>query len=376
MYRPPSANAKYFSNMLDQLDHVHSVYDNFIVLGDLNHNYVFGERLCANPLYQLEFFYNMKQLVDVPTRETLNTSSLLDVIFTTNGQSHSTTGLYKIIIALSDHYMIYTVYSSVREWDGHHEKVLLFRNYKTFSSECFLNDLLSLECIHDTDWCSSLLESKWDEFKNVFIKLNNEHAPIQCRRLKNKSNPWFDADILAMIYRRDYLKCKSIACKDRRLWQDYRSQRNTVTRVIRQRKRNYYDEKINENESNPKQLWKVLNQLTGKQQRDEIPGELNANDFNDYLTSVGSDTVSYLNVAESDTLFWRGSNCVSRFEFTAIQSESVNAQLYALGLSSKTDVHGFDSKLVCLCSDILTPIITKFANASLEANRVLNDWKL
>ncbi len=48
----------------------------------------------------------------------------------------------------------------------------------------------------------------WDEFKNVFIKLSDEHAHIQCRRLKNKSNPWFDADILAMIYRRDYLKRK------------------------------------------------------------------------------------------------------------------------------------------------------------------------
>ena len=49
--------------------------------------------------------------------------------------------------------------------------------------------------------------------------------------------------------------------------------------------------------------------------------------------------------------------------------------MYALGLSSKTGVHGFDSKLVCLSSDILTPIITTFANASLETNRVLNDWE-
>ena len=86
-------------------------------------------------------------------------------------------------------------------------------------------------------------------------------------------------------------------------------------------------------------------------------------------------TLSHLNVAESDTLFWRGFNCVSRFEFIAIQPESINAQLYALGLSSKTDVHGFDSKLSCLCSDIVTPIITKIANASIETNRLLNDWK-
>ena len=78
-------------------------------------------------------------------------------------------------------------------------------------------------------------------------------------------------------------------------------------------------------------------------------------------------------VAENDTLFWRGSNYVSRFEFIAIQPEFTNAQLYALGLSSKTGVHGFDSKLLCLCSDSLTPIITAFTNTSLETNRVLND---
>ena len=28
--------------------------------------------------------------------------------------------------------------------------------------------------------------------------------------------------------------------------------------------------------------------------RDEIPGDLNTNEFNDYFTSVGSDTVSHL----------------------------------------------------------------------------------
>ena len=77
----------------------------------------------------------MKQLVDVPTRETLNTSSLLDVIFTTNDQSHSTTGVYKI--GLSDHYMIFTVYSNVHDRDGHHEKVLHLETTKHFLLNVF-----------------------------------------------------------------------------------------------------------------------------------------------------------------------------------------------------------------------------------------------
>ena len=123
----------HIQNMLDQLDHVHSVHDNVILLGALNHNYVFGERLCANPLCELETLYNMKQLVDAPTRETLNTSSLLDVIFTTNYQSHTTIVVYKI--GLRDHYMTFTVYYSILNGMSTMKRpyALQFRNYTQFS---------------------------------------------------------------------------------------------------------------------------------------------------------------------------------------------------------------------------------------------------
>ena len=50
MYRPPSANAEYFSNMLDQLDHVHSEYDNVILLGDLN-----NIRILVNVCVQIHY---------------------------------------------------------------------------------------------------------------------------------------------------------------------------------------------------------------------------------------------------------------------------------------------------------------------------------
>ena len=94
---------------------------------------------------------------------------------------------------------------------------------------------------------------------NMFINLSNEHAPIQCRRLKNKSNPWFDTDILVMIHRRDYLKRRDIDPGEMRLHVSYV---NANVHIMM--------ETINENQSNPKQLWKVLNKLTSKQQRDEI----------------------------------------------------------------------------------------------------------
>ena len=112
MYRPPSANVEYFTNMLDLLDQIYSNNNNVILLGDLNHDYDSSGHLVLNPLNQFETLYSMKQLVDVPTRVTLNTSSLLDVIFSTDHESHTVTGVYHT--SLSDNYMIYTVYDRVR----------------------------------------------------------------------------------------------------------------------------------------------------------------------------------------------------------------------------------------------------------------------
>ena len=176
---------------------------------------------------------------------------------------------------------------------------------------------------------------KWDEFKNGFINIININAPFHCRRLKNKVNPWFDSAILQMIYQRDYFKRKAVSSKEDRLWLSYKSLRNKITYTIRLKKANYYGDKITENQSNPKQLWKVISQLTGTSLNNDIPSDLNANDFNNYFSNIGSDTVSHLRFCDNGSdveneLFWQGSNCLSKFEFSIIKEDSVKAQLQAL----------------------------------------------
>ena len=75
---------------------------------------------------------------------------------------------------------------------------------------------------------------------------------------------------------------------------------------------------------------------------------------------AASETVAYLSsaTASNDTLFWSSSNCISRFAFSDVSIESVTSQLRALGHSSNNDVLGFDCKLLCMCSDLIAPIIT------------------
>ena len=47
-------------------------------------------------------------------------------------------------------------------------------------------------------------------------------------------------------------------------------------------------------QSNPKQLWKVIGQLTGGQNRVDIPHDLIANYFNNYFSKIGMKTVEHL----------------------------------------------------------------------------------
>ena len=79
----------------------------------------------------------------------------------------------------------------------------------------------------------------------------------------------------------------------------------------------YYDSRITDCQSIPKQLWHAIGQLTGRKQFDNIPAELSANDFNEYFSSIGSETAAHLSsagneTASNGTLFWRVllRNCV------------------------------------------------------------------
>ena len=144
----------------------------------------------------------------------------------------------------------------------------------------------------------------------------------------------------------------------------------------------YYDSKITDCQSNPKQLWNVIGQLTGRKQFDNIPADLSANDFNEYFSSIGSETVAHLSSSENATasITTRYSGVVLTAYHDLLLLTSVLSLFLRncvhIGLSSKNDVLGFDCKILSMCSDLIAPIITKFANASIHVKCLASDWKL
>ena len=212
--------------------------------------------------------------------------------------------------------------------------------------------------------------------------LSNKHAPLESRRLKSRQNPWIDNAIVKLMHRRDYLKRKAVSTKNSQLWKAYKLIRNKITATIRRAKKEYYRSSIEENKGNPSKLWRILGKLTGSKHKEEIPVHLTADQFNLFFSKIGLDAVAQLKPKQNDSksgenhIYWRGSKCISNFNITEVPNASIENLLSALGDKSSNDILGFDSKLLWLCCDIISPLITKFVNASIITNHVLLDWKV
>ena len=59
----------------------------------------------------------------------------------------------------------------------------------------------------NTDWtsvmCSDNVINAWSRFKSIFVTVIDNIAPIKEVRIKNRTEPWIDSEILHSINERD-----------------------------------------------------------------------------------------------------------------------------------------------------------------------------
>ena len=115
------------------------VYLVLIVMGDLNIDCSNENTNDSNARIDfIEQITGLRQIVNEPTRVTLTTSTLIDVIFTNDPDRHVVTGV--IPLSLSDHYMPFTVINCHKYCTNVHNTIS-FRDFKRFDEVSFKTDL-------------------------------------------------------------------------------------------------------------------------------------------------------------------------------------------------------------------------------------------
>ena len=200
--------------------------------------------------------FNLKQLINTPTRITPNSSTIIDHILCNSPENVIQSGT--IPVGLSDHLLTYVTRKASRGVFNSHNTVRI-RSLKNYSENDFLQQLAN------ADWsdCFNVecVNSAWNAFQRIFLSVLNNVAPIKEVRVKQRTEEWMDSEILDLIHQKDkFLHCFKKSKKE----EDYKSYcklRNMVQREIKRAKSEYFKDKIEENKKNPKKLWQSIKEI-------------------------------------------------------------------------------------------------------------------
>ena len=109
----------------------------------------------------------------------------------------------------------------------------------------------------------------YQDFNTKFLSAVDSVSPIRALKVTSNTKPWFDIDVLNAIRNRDkhYKKIKQSGRETDK--DNFKYSKLSLEKIINNKKKLYFEEKIAENKNNPKELWRTLKSLSMPSKRGE-----------------------------------------------------------------------------------------------------------
>ena len=279
IYHAPTASSsratQHILSCLDSISRIHPCAG-FILLGDFN-------QLNDSTIRS----YPLKQVVKCATRK----SAILDKIYT-NIACWYDQPFSMPPIGKSDHNCIVMVSASRCHQYYDHSSYFVYVRSNDNNGKILLS-----EALRNYNWSTMYRMEKCDDmlnyFNNVVLSLLDYYLPVRVCKRNKADKPWVDDNFRRLIRSRQYAwKHYNMA--------DYRKYRNQVQRTAVNLRKKYYQRHIGKlRDSNPRQWWRDINNITGRSTTQCISTMANnmcngnvqslANDINAFLQSVSND---------------------------------------------------------------------------------------
>ena len=270
IYRPPSQSKfleiinTHFSK-LDTNNNEIYILGNFNINLYLNNSYIFQKdnllqsQSIPSDIKKYHKFYTMfglKQLIEVPTRVTCSSSTIIDHILASFPNRVPQQGV--IDVGLSDHQIIYCTRKISRIKRGTHKKIrcLLLKNY---SADIYEEALGRADFPNYNNFEN--INGAYSKFIQKVIGVIDQVALIKSRRIKQNSQEWFDDEVAEKISVCNKLFKKFKKSKlhiDREI---YKVARYEVQKLISYKKKKFFENGLHDSIVKPKELWKALKSL-------------------------------------------------------------------------------------------------------------------
>ena len=315
MNRHPDDSATAFDKFSEELNELLVLLNNtkwpFYCLGDFNVNLLNVSNKDAVRKYaNMLLSCNSRCLIDVPTRVTSISRTLLDHIYT-NDKSKSAVSGVLTTSDLSDYYGIFTIVPKIKCQKNNALANHQERDMTQFNLDEFLKCLhLRLSPMFEVN--TMPVNELADSFLATFTEVVDQFAPkrnASRKERKIRSKPWISRGLLKSIQTRNRLFKQLLRNRDNSILSSkYKTYRNTLNRLLRRAKSNYYHSVLNEHKGNSKKAWETINELIYDKKRSSSPpsklmnsdNEVISNplaiaeEFNDFFTNVGKSMATLL----------------------------------------------------------------------------------
>ena len=392
IYRSPSG--KNFNEFFEKLEIIISKVSNenkdVIVLGDFNIDLLKIESdKNASKLLDLFAGNNMVPMINLPTRVTDSSSTLIDHIYKTVNDISDTAG--SIVSDITDHYLNFILIK--KQVTLKSQSHVTYRSYSERNLRKFNNYL------ENVDWSSVYLSNdpneSYNEFLNIYHRALDINIPLKRRKFnkfKHKKNPWVTCGILKSLRTKYLLHKRILRCKNTAIKADvllkYNAYNKVLSRVIRAAKKLYWHKVMHDSIRDSKQTWKNINDILRKNKtKHSFPsffmhnGEvLNdegniADTFNEYYVTLGPSLckkIPDVSVKTDDLAISAQNNSLF---LTPTDIHEVLEIIKKLKPKASTGLDDVSSKLIKLSNPIIAIPLTHLINLSLQFGTVPTEMK-
>ena len=160
-----------------------------------------SNQILLKPYLEICSAFGLTQLLNKPTRSTLNTSSLLDHILTNLKESITQHGV--ITLRLSNHDFIFCT-RKIKCFKSRKHNTVSVKTYKNYSKK-LLEERLTKMKIPSYLLCSCT-DLAYNHLSKILQDTINDIAPAKDIRIKGNTKPWFDSNMIGLIRKRDKLQ--------------------------------------------------------------------------------------------------------------------------------------------------------------------------
>jgi hypothetical protein len=392
VYRSPNSNMDNFINGLESYYNANDNTKTNIFIGDVNCNILNETEAQVSRYLDTMYSYGFVAGINEPTRVTNQTSSCLDHMFFRHfNTSNIKTAILKTEI--TDHFAIL----SEILFDNNEPTVTQPTKYEN----SFTDYKLLKSMITNQSWEGVFQATDTNESTNKFFQILSNLIEKSKKTSKCFSNvcnkitkPWITEELRAAVKRRDKMSKKLKKQPfNTNLKNELKQFRNQLSNKIKQTKAEYYREKINEANRNPKAFWKIITELIGKPtNKNDFPihnfipqnccnpeaaTKEVASSFNKYFTEVGQRLaddigINTLPLEVSDEQYIRSST----FCLRPINEPDVINQINKLGTGTAPGYDNINSNFLKENVKYLAPPLVHIYNLSLESGIFPQAFKL